>query len=325
VQASVIICSHNPRPEYLRRVLVALEAQTLPRSEWELLLIDNRSAEPLAESLDLSWHPHSRIVREEALGLSNARVRGISESRGDILVFVDDDNVLDADYLTQAVRIGAEWPQLGIWGGSAIPEFEIEPPEHLRPHLYCLALREVKTQQWSNVWSRQEAEPHGTGLCIRQPAAVAYRDFYLSSKLPVGDRSGTALLSGGDTEMAFFVCSIGLGMGVFPELRLVHLIPRARLTEDYIARISEGLETSSMLLFYKWAGHVPSSPFSPVGVARFAKHLIFSRGLNRKLAFGRMRAARRVRKLVLNPPEATVAANNIEARDAQGAIRKSIA
>ena len=38
---SVIICTHNPRSDYLRRVLDALKAQTLLREQWELLLIDN--------------------------------------------------------------------------------------------------------------------------------------------------------------------------------------------------------------------------------------------------------------------------------------------
>ena len=61
---SVIICTHNPRPDYLRRVLDALKAQTLPKERWELLLIDNASNEPLSGEWDLSWHPHARHIRE---------------------------------------------------------------------------------------------------------------------------------------------------------------------------------------------------------------------------------------------------------------------
>src|ERR1022692_4717847 len=96
---SVIICTHNPRPDYLRRTLDALKAQTLPKEQWELLLIDNASKEPLADTWDLSWHPQARHIREEALGLTRARLCGISQSKGELLVFVDDDNVLSADYL----------------------------------------------------------------------------------------------------------------------------------------------------------------------------------------------------------------------------------
>jgi hypothetical protein len=105
-------------------------------------------------------------------------------------------------------------------------------------------------------------------------------------------------------------------MGVFPELRLVHLIPSSRLSEDYIARIAEGLETSSMLLFYKWGEIMPPSPYTPVGLVRLAKHLLFSRGLHRKLALGRIRAARAVRRMIRTHDDGRVVPNVLATRDA---------
>src|SRR5277367_5769846 len=98
-EISVIVCTHNPRADYLRRTLDALREQNFPLNKWELLLIDNASEKPLAEVYDLSWHPQGRHVRELELGLTAARVRGIRESNGGLLVFVDDDNVLAPDYL----------------------------------------------------------------------------------------------------------------------------------------------------------------------------------------------------------------------------------
>src|SRR6266481_7107559 len=99
MRVSVIICAHNPRPDYLGRALEALKGQTLSKDQWELLLVDNASKENLAERFDLSWHPHARHIREDELGLTPARLRGITESIGKLLVFVDDDNVLSLDYL----------------------------------------------------------------------------------------------------------------------------------------------------------------------------------------------------------------------------------
>ena len=102
---SVIICTHNPRCDYLRRCIEALREQRLPYNQWELVVVDNRSDAPLADRLDLSWHPDFHNVREETLGLTAARLRGIRETTGDLLVFVDDDNVLDVDFLEIALRI----------------------------------------------------------------------------------------------------------------------------------------------------------------------------------------------------------------------------
>jgi glycosyltransferase involved in cell wall biosynthesis len=82
-----------------------LQRQTLPLYSWEYLIIDNNSQPSLAENVDLGWHPYARVVREEQLGLTAARLRGIKESTAALLVFVDDDNVLAADFLEQAIAI----------------------------------------------------------------------------------------------------------------------------------------------------------------------------------------------------------------------------
>ena len=141
---SVIICAHNPRPDYLRRMLDALNAQTLEKREWELLLIDNASDTPLADAWGLSWHPRARHVREDELGLTPARLRGMRESRGDVLVYVDDDNILAPDYLQTARTLMMEHPHLGVIGAGIIePEFEAQPPPELVSHLGYLALRRV--------------------------------------------------------------------------------------------------------------------------------------------------------------------------------------
>ena len=120
VDVSVIICTHNPRRDYLRRVLDALYAQTLPKEEWELLLIDNASDTPLADTWVLSGNPQARHIREDELGLTPARLRGIRESCGDLLVYVDDDNILAPDYLQTARALLMEHPHLGVIGAGII-------------------------------------------------------------------------------------------------------------------------------------------------------------------------------------------------------------
>src|SRR6201984_57194 len=124
VSTSVILCTHNPRPDYLGRVLASLRGQTLPVKEWELLLIDNASKQPLAQTVDISWHSCGRHIREDELGLTAARLRGIQEASGELLVFVDDDNLLAPDFLVHATAISARRPDLGVFGAGILqPEF----------------------------------------------------------------------------------------------------------------------------------------------------------------------------------------------------------
>ncbi|MEM9284228.1 MAG: glycosyltransferase family 2 protein, partial [Verrucomicrobiota bacterium] len=112
MRISVVICTHNPRMDYLYRTLDGLRGQSLPTSEWELVIVDNKSNDPLTRRVDLSWHKVSRVVREQNLGLTPARLRGIQETIGDIVVFVDDDNILAESYLSNVLRIHREHPFL---------------------------------------------------------------------------------------------------------------------------------------------------------------------------------------------------------------------
>lgn len=264
---SVIICTHNPRENYLRRVLEGLRAQTLPLAQWELLLVDNASAKPLPERFDLSWHPHARHIREGELGLTPARLRGISESKADILVFADDDNVLAPDYLEQALGISLEWPFVGAWGGSLIPEYEKPLPAWVGDQEWRLAVMEVKEDVWSNLRDAFATIPAGAGMCVRRSVAQKYLERCeqnpANTKL---DRSGKGMAGYGDVDLAYCAMDLGLGTGKSKRLQLTHLIPAARLTLDYFVRQTEG-DAFSYMLFRAIRGLPVQKPKPPTLVS----------------------------------------------------------
>lgn len=256
---SVVICTHNPRKEYLTRTLDALKAQTLPKDKWELLLIDNASQEPMNAKWDLSWHPNASHFREEELGLTPARLRGIKESRGDVLVFVDDDNILEPNYLKCSYEIQCEYSLLGAWGGASIPEFEVAPNPELASFLPCLALRDVPSQKWSNY--DLETVPIGAGMCIRSKVAHKYlADLKNDSLRQFLDRRGDSLMGGGDIDLCLTSFAMGLGTGLFPGLRLSHLIPRARLQREYLYKICKLSVICGHIVRFIHFGDVPRRP-----------------------------------------------------------------
>ena len=246
---SVITCSHNPRADYLARVLVALDAQTLDRDRWEFIVIDSGSSDPLDGRVELSGHPRSKIVREDESGLTRARLRGIAESTGDLLVFVDDDNELDPDFLEQALRIYESRPEIGAWSGASRPGFEEPPPSWTRRYWGNLVIREVAQDLWSNLPMLPDTMPCGAGLCVRRAVADFYATLHRSGKRPFAlDRNGASLLSGGDNDLAACACDIGMGVGVFGALRLTHLIPASRLREPYLVSLAENIALSTVIL-----------------------------------------------------------------------------
>jgi glycosyltransferase involved in cell wall biosynthesis len=246
---SVITCTHNPRREYIDRVLAALKSQSLPLEQWEYLLIDNASDRQVSSEIDLSWHPNSRHIRENKLGLTPARLRGIREAVSDILVFVDDDNVLNPDYLEVTLQISKHWSIIGAWGGQIRGEFEIIPPDWTKPYWKNLGIREFDGDRWSNLLYQYETTPCGAGMCVRKVVAQHYAKLVQSDPKRFNlDRQGQLLVSGGDTDLAFTACDIGLGTGLFASLNLTHLIPATRLEEEYLLRLTEGLAYSNLML-----------------------------------------------------------------------------
>ena len=248
---SVIVCTHNPRTEYLQRTLDALRAQTLDPSRWELLLIDNRSESPVEGRFDVSWHPNGRILFEEELGLTPARLRGIRESHAEILCYSDDDNVLDPDYLENALEIGLTMPHIGCWGGEILGEFETLPPPWFKAFESMLVIRPLQRDQWGNAYRYDDAMPCGAGICVRRKVVDAYLRMCTESPLRKAlDRTGTSTMSSGDMDLAYTAIDMGLGTGRFKNLRMLHLIPSSRLDPVYLARLAAGMGESDVYLHY---------------------------------------------------------------------------
>ena len=304
---SVVIPTHNPRMDYLRRVLEALRAQTLPREQWEIIVVDNGSKQSLRAAgprdqetkrprdreqssvvsqktniVDLTWHPNARIVREEKLGLTYARLRGFEEAKGELIVMVDDDNLLDPDYLANAVKIAEEHKDIGAFGGKCLPEFETPPEPWMEEFLPLLALRdhgdkeilagETRSADGSRRVYPDQAAPIGAGMVLRREAAAAYaegikqqaveqgrqesvgssqggtvKDQQSKSRkdeLTLTDRKGDSLASAGDNDLVFTILRDGWKVGYFPQLKVTHLIPSSRLTVDYLARANRGVQRS---------------------------------------------------------------------------------
>ena len=256
---SVIVCTRNPRGDYLHRVLDALNEQTLPKNDWELLVVDNASNERLADSLHLSWHPRARHIREDKLGLTSARLRGITEARGELMVFVDDDNVLAPDFLEKARTLYSQRPDLGAFGaGNLEPEFEVRPPSEILPRIRLLALRTVSSARWTKNTQEFGAIPWGAGLCVIRSVANSYRQSVenLDVTIPL-DRRGDELFGGGDDLFSWVAASVGFDFGIFPELRVTHLIAADRLSRAYFLRLINDHTYSNFVRHYLFDGIQP--------------------------------------------------------------------
>ena len=249
LKISVIICTYNPRMDYLERTLQGLARQTIPSEEWELLIVDNNSSEPLQDRIDLSQFPKARIVCEKKQGLTPARIRGFEESKGELLVYVDDDNVLNSDYLERGVALAEEFSFLGAIGGSTLGVYERAPSIYAEKYMNYVGVRQVEAVRWSNSTSDGAHCPIGAGMFVRRSVVDAWAERTKNDPLRLSmDRSGDLLTGSGDTDMAYTAIDLGMGIGVFPELELQHLISAGRVDHEYLFRLAEGTSYSANIL-----------------------------------------------------------------------------
>ena len=246
---SVVICTLNPSLTTFPRVLAALRAQTLPLAEWELIVVDNGSSPPVSTWVDLTWQTQSRFVREMKPGLLAARIRGTRESKSPLIVFVDDDNLLDPTFLEEAVRLSAEHPRVGVWSGQSVPEFSAPPPDWTRAYWCLLAVAEFESDEISTHWTPELVLPIGAGMCVRRSLMEDYTRFCEENpaRMLLGRRGGI-LMSSDDHDIALCAFELNYVTARFTSLRLTHVVPSFRLEAPYLLRLMTQMAASREVL-----------------------------------------------------------------------------
>jgi glycosyltransferase involved in cell wall biosynthesis len=250
---SVVLCTYNPVDAVLSRALDAILSQDLDQAEWEFVVVDNNSSPPVSARPSVTDRG-LRVVTEPKQGLSAARECGVRNSRGAILVFVDDDNLIASDYL-RCVASAFEDSRIGVVSGAVDPEYERQPPAWFSDFENVLAIRRPPSDATflTNIPAYNEYFPIGAGMSIRREVIESYYQSLADGGAYVPGRVGTALSSGEDLDLDFFAISQGYLIGTVGALKLRHVIPAARTTPSYISRLAIASTRSAAEVNAKWS------------------------------------------------------------------------
>jgi glycosyltransferase involved in cell wall biosynthesis len=111
----VAVCTRN-RPDHLRRALNALRAQRVKPAE--ILVVDNAPDGSETRRLVQGEFAGVRYVEESIPGLDVARNRALAESSREIVAFVDDDVVVEPDWVAAIGKVFDETDRIAVCTGK---------------------------------------------------------------------------------------------------------------------------------------------------------------------------------------------------------------
>lgn len=233
MDVTVIICTYN-RANCLPAALesVVASALSVPLG-WELLVIDNNSSDNTREVVGQfrnKYLTRLRYVFEPQQGLAHARNTGVQEARGDIVVFTDDDVVVQPSWLQNVAAGLLDSSAAGV-GGRVLPRWGCAIPKWLTieqksPLLGTLAMFDKGPNA-----ERLTEPPFGANMAFRKGMFNKHGLF----RTDLG-RCGDHLLSGEDTEFGWRLLNVGECLRYEPSAVVYHPIDEERLNKDYFLR-----------------------------------------------------------------------------------------
>lgn len=117
---SIVIASKD-RPELLQRVYRAVCDQRIPSGiNYEIIVVDDGSTPPYSAE----QFPHVRFLRTEGVGPARARNLGVANALGTVVMFTDDDVIVDRDWLASAWEFLVAHPECaGVTGDTSSPPY----------------------------------------------------------------------------------------------------------------------------------------------------------------------------------------------------------
>ena len=117
---TLVIPTYN-RPQQLRDCLAAVAALNYPREQFDVVVVDDGSPQPVASVIDevvasTSGTLRATTIRQANAGPAAARNAGAHHATGDLLAFTDDDCVPASDWLHQMVAQLRQQPDALIGG-----------------------------------------------------------------------------------------------------------------------------------------------------------------------------------------------------------------
>lgn len=231
VRASLIICTYD-RADLLEIALDSLTAQTADPTSFEIIVVDNNSADHTKAVVDTARErlPNLRYLFEPTPGLSSARDAGFRNSQAEWVVYLDDDIKADPNLVDRFLEVVDEYP-FDCVGGLCLPWFEHDRPKWLHDRY---VINEVDLAVGTGVLERDFAK--GALIAFRRTILEELGGFEEPHGRSLGMREGT-IAYGEETRVQVEMRRRGYVIGFDHMLRVDHLVHPDRLDPNFYIRM----------------------------------------------------------------------------------------
>lgn len=241
---SVIFCTYN-REKYIYNALKSIVDEKYAYNDYEIVLVNNNSTdstEKICKQFEKDYpEVNFRYYIETNQGLSYARNRGVKESKGDILVFVDDDATVYNHYLTSIKSFFDSHPLINACGGPITPVYEIEKPKWLS--YYTEALIGGALYEGENIKPfRHGKYPGGGNSAFRKEIFNRYGLF----NVDLG-RKGTGLIGAEEKDLYDRLAKGNEEFYYLPQMGIYHYIPEKKLTSAHFNELTYSIGKSERI------------------------------------------------------------------------------
>jgi glucosyl-dolichyl phosphate glucuronosyltransferase len=232
IDITVAICTWN-RAASLSDTLEVLTTQRVPTGiEWECVVVNNHCTDNTDDVLaEFVRRLPIRRVFEPIAGISRARNAAIREARGELVLFLDDDERADPEWIAAYADASARWPSASYFGGRIEPRFLSEPPAYVTANSEALAgIFGIRDFGPTQRMFRDGEAPYGGNMAIRRKV---FADMVFDENL--GHRHADRVM--GEETQFFEKLNRRDERGVWvPEAKVKHRVPPENLTADGIYR-----------------------------------------------------------------------------------------
>ncbi|MEL7503124.1 MAG: hormogonium polysaccharide biosynthesis glycosyltransferase HpsE [Cyanobacteria bacterium J06554_6] len=233
-QLSVAICTYNGALR-LPTVLACLQRQVVSADwAWEVIIVDNNSSDQTAEVISAfqsAWPSKVplRYCFEPRQGTAYARQRAVAESRGQLIGFIDDDNLPNSSWVAEACDFAQAHPQVGAFGSHIDGQFDSSPPpdfERIQP-FFAVTHRGTQPHRYER---RHRVLPPAAGLVVRKQVWLNH----VPADMILLGAAAEQRLAGEDLEALSHIQLARWEIWHNPAMVIEHCIPAWRLERTYL-------------------------------------------------------------------------------------------